>query len=119
LGITDRIFWATKVNVPRGGGSADPAAARAQIQTSFDRLRKPQIDLIQVHNLAAVPTQLRILKELKEQGRVRYIGVSSTSDRQYGELASGMGKEPLDFIGVDYAIDNRNVEESILPLAQE
>src|SRR5690606_16429193 len=41
LGITDRIFWATKVNVARGGGSADPAAARAQIQTSFDRLKKP------------------------------------------------------------------------------
>src|SRR5690606_19894025 len=107
------------VNVARGGGSADPAAARAQIQTSFDRIKKQQIDLIQVHNLADVPTQLGILKELKEQGRVRYIGVTSTSDQQYDQLASVMRNEPLDFIGVDYAIDNRNVEETILPLAQE
>lgn len=118
LGLTDRIFWATKLNVARGG-SANPAAARAQIQASFDKLRKPQIDLIQVHNLGDVPTQLGILKELKEQGRIRYIGVTSTSDQQYPQLASIMRNEPLDFIGVDYAIDNRNVEESILPLAIE
>ena len=120
LGLTDRIFWATKVNAAgRGAASADPAAVRAQLQTSFDRLKKRPIDLIQVHNLADVPTQLGILKELKQQGRVRYIGVTSTSDNQYGQLEQIMRNEPLDFIGVDYAIDNRNVEETILPLAQE
>jgi aryl-alcohol dehydrogenase-like predicted oxidoreductase len=118
LGLTDQIFWATKVNVARDG-SADPAAARAQIEASFDKIKKPRIDLIQVHNLADIPTQLGILKELKAAGRVRYIGVTSTSDRQYEQLASIMRNEPLDFIGVDYAIDNRNVEETILPLAQE
>jgi aryl-alcohol dehydrogenase-like predicted oxidoreductase len=118
LGLTDRIFWATKVNVARGG-SADAAAARAQIAASFEKLRKPQIDLIQVHNLGDVPTQLGILKEMKQQGKVRYIGVTSTSDQQYGELEQVMRNEPLDFIGVDYAVDNRNVEERILPLAQE
>ncbi|MHB1169371.1 MAG: aldo/keto reductase [Longimicrobiales bacterium] len=120
LGITDQIFWATKVNVAgRDGGSADPAAARAQIEDSFRKLHTSEIDLIQVHNLGDVPTQLAILKELKDEGRVRYIGVTSTSERQYGELASVMRNEPLDFIGVDYAIDNRGVEETILPLAQE
>ncbi|HEU5208033.1 MAG TPA: aldo/keto reductase [Longimicrobiales bacterium] len=120
LGITDRIFWATKVNVAgRDGGSADPAAARAQIEQSFRRLHTSVIDLIQVHNLGDVPTQLAILKELKQQKRVRYIGVTSTSERQYDELESIMRNEPLDFIGVDYAIDNRGVEETILPLAQE
>lgn len=120
LGITDRIFWATKVNVAgRGGGKADPAAARAQIEESFRRLHTDVIDLIQVHNLGDVPTQLAILKEFKDQKRVRYIGVTTTSEGQYGELASIMRNEPLDFIGVDYAIDNRTVEETILPLAQE
>ncbi len=120
LGITDRIFWATKVNVAgRGGGSADPAAARAQIEASFSRLHKPVIDLIQVHNLGDVPTQLAILKELKAEQRIRYIGVTTTSESQYGQLESIMRNEPLDFIGIDYAIDNRTVEESILPLAQE
>jgi aryl-alcohol dehydrogenase-like predicted oxidoreductase len=120
LGITDRIFWATKVNVaPRGGGAADPAAARAQIEASFRTLGKTPLDLIQVHNLGDVPTQLGILKELKAAGRVRYVGVTSTSKPQYPQLIRIMREEPLDFIGVDYAIDNREVEETILPLAQE
>ena len=120
LGITDRIFWATKVNVAgRGGAGADPAAAREQIASSFQKLRKRPIDLIQVHNLGDVPTQLGILKEMKQEGSVRYIGVTSTNQQQYGELARVMRDEPIDFIGVDYAIDNREVEETILPLAQE
>ena len=118
LGAANKIFWATKVNVARGG-PADPAAARAQIEQSFAKFKVPKIDLIQVHNLADVPTQLGILKELKKAGRVRYIGVTSTSDQQYEQLATVMRNEPLDFIGVDYAVDNRNVEETILPLAQQ
>jgi aryl-alcohol dehydrogenase-like predicted oxidoreductase len=119
LAITERIFWATKVNVARGGGNADPAAARQQIEDSFARLKKPVIDLIQVHNLGDVPTQLGILEEMKAQGRIRYTGVTTTSPNQYGALQTIMRNEPIDFIGIDYAIDNRDVEESILPLAQE
>ena len=120
LGITDRMFWATKVNVAgRGGGRADPAAARAQIEASFQRLGTDVIDLLQVHNLGDMPTQLGILKELKEAGRVRYIGVTTTFPAQYAELEQVMRREPLDFIGIDYAIDNRTMEETILPLAME
>ena len=120
LGVTKRIFWATKVNVaPRGGGATDPAAARAQIEESFRRFGVDVMDLIQVHNLGDVPVQLGILKELKAAGRVRYIGVTSTSKEQYGKLARVMREEPLDFIGVDYAVDNRSAEETILPLAAE
>ena len=120
LGIQERIFWATKVNVAgRGSGSADPAAARAQIQRSFDRFQQPVIDLIQVHNLGDPPTQIGILKEEKAAGRVRYIGITSTSERRYPDLAAVMRNEPIDFIGVDYAVDNRASAEEILPLAQE
>ena len=123
LGIADRIFWATKVNVAggrRGGSrSADPVAARAQIQRSFDRLRIPRIDLIQVHNMGDPPTQLGILQEFKAEGRIRYMGITTTSERQYPALADVMRNEPLDFIGIDYAVDNRIAEEVILPLAQE
>ena len=121
LGVADRMFWATKVNVAgRGsGGVADPAAAKAQIEQSFARIRRPKIDLIQVHNLGDVKTQLGILRELKKEGRVRYVGITNTSDSQYGQLEEYMRNEPMDFIGIDYAADNRNVEERILPLAQE
>ena len=122
LTLTDKIFWATKVNVAGGrggGGGADPGAARSQIDTSFARVKKSKIDLIQVHNLGDVPTQLAILKELKQQGRIRYIGVTTTFDQQYPQIVEIMRREPLDFIGVDYAIDAREIEEIILPLAQE
>lgn len=118
LGLTDKVFWATKVNVARGG-PADPAAAKAQLETSFTRLKKKPLDLIQVHNLGDVPTQLGLLKELKKAGRLRYIGVTTTNESQYGELEAIMRAEPLDFIGVDYAVDNREVETKILPLAIE
>jgi aryl-alcohol dehydrogenase-like predicted oxidoreductase len=118
-GITDRVFWATKVNVAREGGPADPAAARAQIEQSFARIGKPKIDLIQVHNVGDPPTQLAVLKDVKAAGRVRYIGITSTFETQYPTLISVMRNEPLDFIGIDYAVDNREVENTILPLAQE
>ena len=120
LGARERIFWATKVNVAgRGGGAADPAAARRQIETSFERIRKAPIDLIQVHNLGDPPTQLGILKELKAEGRVRYIGITSTNRNRYPDLARVMRDEPIDFIGVDYAVDNRAATETILPLARD
>ena len=120
LGMTEKLFWATKVNVAGfGGGSADPAAARTQLNQSFARLKKSTIDLIQVHNLADIPVQLGLLKEAKQQGRIRYIGVTTTFDQQYSQIADIMRKEPLDFIGVDYAIDAREAEETILPVAQE
>jgi aryl-alcohol dehydrogenase-like predicted oxidoreductase len=119
LGVTDEIFWATKVNVAGRGAAADPAAARAQIHESFQKFRVSTMDLIQVHNLADVDTQLGILKELKQQGNVRYVGVTTTSNNQYAQLEQVMRNEPLDFIGIDYAVDNRDVEKTILPLAME
>ena len=119
-GFQDQIFWATKVNVVgRGGGAADPAAVREQIERSFERMSLDVIDLNQVHNMGDPPTQLGILQEYKDAGRIRYIGITTTSESQYGELAQVMRDYPLDFIGIDYAIDNRVAEREILPLAQE
>ena len=120
LDAVDKVFWATKVNVvPRGGSDADPAAARQQIERSFSYIGKDPIDLIQVHNLADVPTQLGILRELKEAGRIRYIGVTYTGEERYDDLAAVMQSEPIDFIGVDYAVDNRSAAERIFPVAQD
>jgi aryl-alcohol dehydrogenase-like predicted oxidoreductase len=119
-GFQDGIFWATKVNVTgRGGGSADPAEVRAQIERSFDRLRLDVIDLNQVHNMGDPPTQLGILQEYKDAGRIRYIGITTTSERQYPALAQVMRDYPIDFIGIDYAVDNRVAEQEILPLATD
>ena len=120
LGLTDRIFWATKVNVAgRGEGAADPDAARAQIERSFQRIGKEAIDLIQVHNLGDPPTQLAVLDEYKAAGRVRYVGITTTSEDRYGDLMDVMRSHPIDFIGIDYAVDNRAAAEQVFPLAQE
>lgn len=119
-GMTEKVFWATKVNVAgRGGGKADPDAAREQLQRSFDYISKDPIDLIQVHNLADLPTQMPLIEELKKAGRLRYIGTTSTRTSNYPRLEQAMRDYPIDFIGVDYAIDNRVSAERILPLAQE
>jgi aryl-alcohol dehydrogenase-like predicted oxidoreductase len=120
LGIAKTLFWATKLNVAGwGGGSADPDAARKQLETSFRRIGKPVIDLVQVHNMGDIRTQLPILREYKQKGRVRYIGVTTTVASQYAALVQLMRNEPLDFIGTDYAIDERHAEETILPLARD
>jgi aryl-alcohol dehydrogenase-like predicted oxidoreductase len=123
LGIRDKIFWATKVNAAGreglSGARADPAKARAQIEESFKRFKISKIDLLQVHDVVDVATHLPIVKELKAAGRVRYIGITSTRENQYAELIGYMKHEPLDFVGVDYAVDNREVEKEIFPLAQE
>jgi aryl-alcohol dehydrogenase-like predicted oxidoreductase len=120
LGLTDQLFWATKLNVAgRDGSGADPAAANAQIEASFERAGKPVIDLIQVHNVAAIAVQLGLLKELREAGRIRYLGITNTRPNLYGELEQLMASEKLDFIGIDYAIDNLKMAERILPLARD
>lgn len=118
LGVVEQLFWATKVNVAIGG-KADPARARQQIEDSFRRIGRPVIDLIQVHNTGDMATQLPILRELKEQGRVRYIGVTATFRNHYEALFEAMRNEPIDFIGTNYAIDDREAEEGFLPLAEE
>jgi len=120
LSAAEKVFWATKVNVvPRGGSTADAEAARAQIERSFGYIGKDPIDLIQVHNLRDIPTQMGILKELREDGRVRYIGTTYTGQSRFGDLAAAMRNEPIDFIGVNYAVDDRRAADEIFPIAAE
>lgn len=119
LGIADQLFWATKVNAARRDGTAYRGRAVAQIEDSFDYLGVDVIDLIQVHNVRDLQTHVPIIQELKEEGRIRYIGITSTRKRQYEDLARAMEEYPLDFIGIDYAVDNTSAADMILPLAQE
>jgi len=120
IGATDDIFWATKVNVAsRNTGNADAEEASKQIDRSLQRLGKKPIDLIQVHNLADLATQMPVVQEYKEAGKIRYIGTTSTRSSRYEDLEKAMRGYPIDFIGVDYAVDNRLSAERILPLAQD
>ncbi len=120
MGAEESVFWATKLNVvPRGGTTADADAAWAQIERSFEYIGKDPIDLVQVHNLRDIPTQMGILKELKEEGRVRYIGTTYTGESRFPDLAAVMRDEPIDFIGVNYAVDDRRAADEIFPIAEE
>ncbi|MDQ8755914.1 aldo/keto reductase [Sphingosinicella sp. LHD-64] len=113
LGVRDRLFLATKVGVDTREEGV------AQIEESFRKLRTARIDLIAVHNLRDVDNQLAILRDLKSAGRIRALGITTSSDRQYEQFEAVMRREALDTIQVDYALDNRNAAERILPLAQE
>lgn len=113
LGIRDSLFIATKV------GAQGRESGIEQMEESLKRLRTRKIDLIAVHNLRDTQTQLRTLREWKRAGRIRYVGITTSSGWQYREFEQTMKTEALDFIQVDYAIDNRNAEQRILPLAAD
>ncbi len=113
LGIRDKLFLATKVSI--GGRQAGVR----QIEQSFRRLHAAKIDLVAVHNLRDTQAHLATLRELKRDGRIRYVGITTSSDRQYGEFEQTMRREALDFVQVDYALDNRGAADGILPLAAE
>lgn len=114
IGNVEEILWATKISGARGREEG-----LSQMNSSEERLAPGRIFLNQVHNLGDWEVQLPLLRELKEEGRIRYVGVTTTSERQYDELARIMRSEDLDFIQVDYAIDNRTVEDEIFPIAHD
>jgi aryl-alcohol dehydrogenase-like predicted oxidoreductase len=118
LGVTDKFFWSFRA-VPAGAPPTGGPYASARIDALLAQLRLPKLDLALLPvNFAA--RELPALKEEKRAGRVRYIGLQTISVAfQATELEALMRNEPLDFIGVDYDIGNRFVEERILPLALE
>jgi aryl-alcohol dehydrogenase-like predicted oxidoreductase len=113
LKIRESLFIATKL------GTHGRDAGIEQLELSFKRLRTPRIDLIAVHNLQDTQTQLRTLRQWKQAGRIRYIGITTSFERQYPEFEQTMKVEALDFIQVDYALDNRKADQRILPLAAD
>lgn len=113
LKIRDSLFLATKVSLRKGGREE----GIAQIEASFKRYRTNKIDLLAVHNLLDTDTQLKTIREFKGAGRVRYVGITTSFDRQYSDFEQVMRRETLDFIQVDYALDNRDAGDRLIPLA--
>ena len=119
LGIQNKLFWSTRGTPGRPAAAAAPTAVKAHIESLLARFKVPKIDLVMLP-AAADPAHLAVLKEEKKAGRVRYIGVQTIVVKsQAAQLEAIMRNEPIDFIGVDYDVSNRRVEETILPLAQE
>jgi aryl-alcohol dehydrogenase-like predicted oxidoreductase len=113
LKIHERLFVATKV------WTSGRDAGIRQMEQSFRRLRVKRMDLMQVHNLVDWRTHLATLRKWKEEGRIRYLGVTHYTASAYGELARVLENEPVDFVQVNYSIAEREAENRILPLAAE
>lgn len=114
LGNRDRLFLATKT--PTGG---DYSGGKAVLDESFRRLKVERIDLLQFHNLGGIDQLMPHFQEYKRAGKIRYIGVSTSTDNQYPQMLETMRKHAFDFIQVDYSIDNRSSADAILPLARD
>ncbi|WP_445178832.1 aldo/keto reductase [Pseudomonas sp. McL0111] len=91
----------------------------AQMEQSFRLLRTDCIDLMQIHNLLDWQTHLPTLREWKAQGRIRYIGITHYTPSAYDEVEAVLKAEQLDFLQINYALDDRGVEKRILPLCRE
>lgn len=91
----------------------------AQMDLSAKRMAVENFDLIAVHNLVDWQTQLATLKQWKDEGKVRYIGITTSHGRDHEPLLEIMRKEPLDFVQFTYNIGNRTAEDALLPLAQD
>lgn len=114
IGQRDRFFIATKT--PIAGKLRSP---EIELQTSFDQLRVKVIDLMLIHNLHGLDQLMPAFIRAKKDGRIRYIGMSTSEEIQYAAQMEAMRRYPLDFIQVNYSIANRNAADAILPLAQE
>lgn len=110
-----RYFLATKVTGP----GSDRESGIRQMEESMRRLHTDKIDLMQIHNLVGVDQRLPVLREWKQAGRFRYLGATTSFDRQYDAFEKLMREQQLDFIQLDYSIDDRSVEQRILPLAAD
>jgi len=107
------VFLATKV------WTRGREAGIAQMEQSFAHLRAARIDLMQIHNLVDWRTQLATLRDWKAQGRIRYIGITHYTASAFAEVEAVMRAERLDFLQINYAADDREVEKRLLPLAAE
>ena len=113
LDAHDRIFAATKI------WTGDESETRSEAARSSRRWGVERFDLLQVHNLLGWQGHLETLKQMKANGEVRYIGITTSHGRRHREFAQIMEREPLDFVQLTYNVLNREVEDRLLPLARE
>ncbi|HYF13796.1 MAG TPA: aldo/keto reductase [Phycisphaerales bacterium] len=138
LGIQSKFFWTTPLwvttpTLPGHDGpppKADPAAIRTQFEAKLKAFNVPTIDAAMLLAHTDLTTHLAVVRELKKEGKLRYVGVSDLLPPPgmkappgmpdvFARFESMMRELPIDFIGVDYSIGDRRIEEKILPLALE
>jgi len=111
--MREKTFVATKVWTQGRSAGID------QMNHSMKLLRCERIDLMQIHNLLDWRTHLATLRAWKGEGRIRYLGITHYSSSAYGEMEKIMRAETLDFVQLNYSLDEREAERRLLPLAAE
>ncbi len=114
LGVRGDLFVATKVDQESGRNDS-----LAQMRDSARKLQIDTIDLMQVHSLRDWENNIPLLQELKQDARFRYIGVTTSRSSQYAEMEKAMKRHDLDFIQIDYSLEQREAAERLLPLAAD
>jgi diketogulonate reductase-like aldo/keto reductase len=112
LGVRDKLFLATKV------WTDGREAGMRQMQTSFRRMRTDVMDLMQIHNLVDWRTHTATLEQWKQQGKVRYIGITHYHAGAHADLARLVATGSYDFVQLNYSIAEREAETSVLPQAR-
>ena len=113
VGHRQQLFAATKV------WTDGKQAGIRQMEQSRELWDIPRFDLMQIHNLRDWRTHLDTLKAWKAEGKIRYIGITTSHGRYHAELEDILRREDFDFVQLSYNIDNRSVETRLLPLAAE
>jgi diketogulonate reductase-like aldo/keto reductase len=113
LGYPKALFSAEKVWI------GDVARGAAQMEASRKYWGVPRFDLMQVHNLTAWESHLPKLFEMKRAGQLRYVGISTSHGRRHDEIEKIMRAHPIDFVQISYSPADREIENRILPLAQD
>jgi diketogulonate reductase-like aldo/keto reductase len=109
----ERVFLATKV------WTRGEREGVAQMKKSGELLKHPKLDLMQVHNLLDLDTQLKTVRAWKAEGRVRYVGITHYTVGSHSDLARVIEREKPDFVQLNYSAMTRNAEERLLPLAAD
>jgi diketogulonate reductase-like aldo/keto reductase len=109
----NELFYATKVwTTGRENGIR-------QMDDSFSFMKRKTIDLMQIHNLSDWKTHLPIIREWKEAGKIRYLGITHYADSSHAELEKVMRAKPIDFVQFNYSIQERHAEDRLLNVAAE
>jgi diketogulonate reductase-like aldo/keto reductase len=118
LGMTNNLFIANKVWAT-GEFLGDRSQATRQFEQSLKRLSRERMDVMQVHSLVNVDVMLPLLRAWKQEGRVRYVGITHHEPVYFAAIAQWIERGNLDFVQVRYSIAQRQAEETILPAAAE
>lgn len=113
LKINGQLFIATKV------WTRGKEAGIQQMNNSFSLLKRRKIDLMQIHNLVDWEVHYKTLRQWKDDGKIRYIGITHYTEGAYGSIEQILKTTSIDFLQINYSMQSRKAEERLFPLAQE